>query len=361
MSDTLLDDNITIHPSFPKAVGLNSLSSEILSTQHYTTNPAIIEHFEKIPSTLLIEPFVGNGDLLKLLFENNLFPDNLTIEDVLKYDVDPKDEDTIKMDTLKNNVLVEDCYVITNPPWLAKNKMSVEMKKLYKNELVNTNDLYQIFINQLIETKVVGGVIVLPINFILGKQTCSLRKQFEEIYRYKVINILETQVFENTTSATCSIQFERKEGRKERKERKENSYPKVFLNGESIDYNILNKSIFSEFEVMNTYSICRNFRPKLPITKLRLHLLDPNICCEILEEFPTSEDKETDRAIFTVCCDCDINGKEEEIRDCFNMLLEEFRKSTHSLSLSSYREFSRKRLTFEEAIHLLEYVLEIVC
>ena len=86
----------------------------------------MIKHLHPIPEEV-VEPFVGEGDLLKLL--------NVDLNKARCYDIVlpathfPCFE---QRDTLKENVLTEDDYVITNPPYTAKNKLSSAVKSLYK-------------------------------------------------------------------------------------------------------------------------------------------------------------------------------------------------------------------------------------
>ena len=61
----------------------------------------------------IIEPFVGNGDLLKFIKNK----ENYKLE---IYDIDPKCKDVIKRDTLKNPPDYTNKFVLTNPPYLQK-------------------------------------------------------------------------------------------------------------------------------------------------------------------------------------------------------------------------------------------------
>ena len=71
-----------------------------------------------------------------------------------------------------------------------------------------------------------------------------------------------------------------------------------------------------------------------------------------------TQDKVSDRSIMRVCFTRRFNTTEEEhICELFNKHLQNIRTCTHSLVLTSYREKSRKRLTFEEAYKMLEYIV----
>ena len=67
----------------------------------------------------------------------------------------------------------------------------------------------------------------------------------------------------------------------------------------------------------------------------------------------------SDRSYMNVCVD-DVWNDEYDMKliQSFNHHLQTYRDQTYSLSLSSYREFSRKRLSFEEATRILQYAYE---
>ena len=166
--------------------------------QFYTTNYQYILSNMEIPSgtQTIIEPFVGNGDLLK-------FVDDPTKYNIEVYDIDPKYPDTIKQDTLDSPPEYKDKFILTNPPYLARNKSS--NKKIY--DKYNTNDLYKCFIISIIQNVSLGGIIIIPLNFIssIRKADIELRKLFLEIYSVKMINIFEEQVFDDTSYSVCSM------------------------------------------------------------------------------------------------------------------------------------------------------------
>lgn len=71
----------------------------------------------KIPKNIkkIIEPFVGNGDLLNFIQNKNLY-------EIICFDIDPKNTKTIKKDTIKNPPNYNKSFILTNPPYLARNK-----------------------------------------------------------------------------------------------------------------------------------------------------------------------------------------------------------------------------------------------
>jgi len=171
--------------------------------QFYTTNYEYILSNMKIPNNVktIVEPFVGNGDLLKFIKKTNY---KLEI-----YDIDPKITDTIKRDTLKNPPDYTDKFILTNPPYLARNKS--KEKDIY--EKYKCDDLYKCFITNIISNICQGGIIIIPLNFIssIRKAVIELRKNFLQKYSVKIINIFEEQVFDDTRYTVCSIYFVRKQ------------------------------------------------------------------------------------------------------------------------------------------------------
>ncbi len=171
--------------------------------QFYTTNyEYILTGFSQPPSEIrIIEPFVGNGDLLKFISNRNTF----TIE---SYDIDPKHDWVIERDTILNPPDYTNKYVITNPPYLARNKSND--KTAY--DKYDANDLYKCFLLALIAGNACGGILIIPVNFIssIRASDISLRKRFLEKYDITRINIFEEQVFNDTSYSVCSFQFVRR-------------------------------------------------------------------------------------------------------------------------------------------------------
>ena len=74
--------------------------------QFYTTNSDYILQGMEVPKDVkIIEPFCGQGDLVKWVDR-----------EVERYDIDPK-IDAITQNTLLNPPNYKDKYVITNPPY----------------------------------------------------------------------------------------------------------------------------------------------------------------------------------------------------------------------------------------------------
>ena len=183
--------------------------------QFYTTNYKQILDGLSIPDNVnyIIEPFAGSGDLLKFLTDDNERYGDIAVE---CYDIDPKQSYIKQRDTIKEPPIYKNKFVLTNPPFLARNKS--KNKTLY--DKYSVNDLYKCFIKELITNSPNGGIIIIPLNF-----WCSIRKSDIELKRafltkFKVIrvNVFEMRVFDDTTSAISCFQFMLKKN----KENKEN-------------------------------------------------------------------------------------------------------------------------------------------
>ena len=170
--------------------------------QFYTTNYDYILQNIKIPDniTTIIEPFAGNGDLL-----NFIEKDKYNIE---CFDIDRTKDFIVKQDTLLNPPSYTNKFILTNPPYLARNKS--------KNKILfdkyNTNDLYKCFIKQILTNIALGGILIIPLNFwsSIRSQDIELRKQFLEIYEIIQLNIFEERIFDDTSYTICSFLFTKK-------------------------------------------------------------------------------------------------------------------------------------------------------
>ena len=170
--------------------------------QFYTKNFSYIFEGFKVFDGIknIIEPFAGSGDLL-----NFVDRDYYNIE---CYDIDPKKDYIEERDTLLNPPDYKDKFVITNPPFLARNKC--KDKTLF--DKYGVNDLYKCFIKELVNNKCLGGIIILPLNFwcSIRKMDIKLREMFLSVYQIEKLNIFEEKVFDDTTYSICPFLFKRR-------------------------------------------------------------------------------------------------------------------------------------------------------
>jgi hypothetical protein len=339
--------------------------------QFYTTNYDHILQNLTIPETEknIIEPFAGKGHLLNFVKE-------LKVE-IQAYDIDINNisNNIIQRDTLKNPPEYSDKFILTNPPYLARNKS----KEKFLFNKYNTNDLYKCFIKQIISDVCNGGIVIIPLNFwcSIRKADIELRRDFLEKYNVIRMNIFEEQVFDDTRYTTCSFLFMKRKNTENKIEveiyRKNGSEKlTIELNSEnnySFGGHIYNlkqtKNIRVDrltFKNMNQNKEC--------ITNILLKCIDGNTEKEISnnriqmvmtsdsERYIDETPKLTARSFATLVISPQLNIKQQEkLVGMFNDYLETERKKYHSLFLTNYRENGRKRISFSLAFEIVNYLL----
>ncbi len=338
--------------------------------QFYTTNQEYILQGFKIPDNIthIIEPFAGNGDLLPFI-QSHKKKFNTEC-----YDIDPKKEFIIKRDTIKNPPNYNNKYLITNPPYLARNKS--KDKELF--DKYNVNDLYKCIIKEILTNTCLGGIFIIPLNFwsSIRKADIELRKAFLEKYDIILLNIFEEQVFNDTSYTVCSFQFELKT------KIKTNNlhimiYPsKTKIQTELNDNNnyIIGGSIYT-LPLNNTYKITRltNKNIDKTHTNILVKCIDDNMFNKIGLSFVDNPyidttPNQTARTYATLIIEphIDIN-KQKQLIDKFNKYLNLHREKFHSLFLTNYREskqtengehMARKRISFELVYSITQYILD---
>ena len=113
--------------------------------KYYSTNKELIHNINIYPyldnETLIIEPFYGDGDLLNMFeIDNKIIINDITeinpamINDKLNI-IKILNKDSLKKCLWKK--YENDIFIITNPPYKAKNKLSKELKERYAKLLTN--------------------------------------------------------------------------------------------------------------------------------------------------------------------------------------------------------------------------------
>jgi len=168
--------------------------------QYYTTNSDYILQGLSIPEGVeVIEPFVGQGDLLD--WSRRHHPTHT----ITGYDIDPK-IDAIQQDTLLHPPDYTDKFVLTNPPYLSRVSDEGRHDKTY--DRWGVGDLYKCALVSFIRGNCIGGIIVLPLNFI-SSSDWKLRKLLLERYSITRLNVYEHAVFDDTDYTVCAFEFHR--------------------------------------------------------------------------------------------------------------------------------------------------------
>jgi hypothetical protein len=331
--------------------------------QFMTTNYSYILKNMQIPKDIhtIIEPFCGNRDLLEFINDHQ----NISIE---CYDIDPKCENTIQQDTLINPPQYNDKFVLTNPPYLARNK-ATDKKPFNKYD---TNDLYKCFIVSIINDNPNGGIIIIPLNFIssIRKADIELREKFLNIFDITRINIFEEQVFDDTSYTVCSIQFELK---KHTPLIIIDIYPSMI----SIETNLMHENNFMigghiyKLPTNNKYTITRLTKQNKDQThtNILVKCIDDNSNSKIslsmvdIDKVYIDETKSLSaRTYATLVVNPPISIETQtELVERFQTYLEDERKKYNSLFLCNYREskdIARKRISFGLVYLICEYLLD---
>lgn len=316
--------------------------------QFYTTNYYYILQNCVIPKNvkIIIEPFAGNGDLLNFIENKDLY----IIE---SYDIEPKKKFIKKRDTLKNPPDYTNKFILTNPPYLARNKN--KNKELY--ELYNCNDLYKCFIKSSLDCD--GGIIIVPLNFLtsIRKSDTLLRKEFLEKFNIVHVNIFEEQVFDDTSYTVCVIQFEKG---------KTKEFPCYFYpSNKKVMLSFYKEIIGGEIYYLsqnNKYTIERATKEtkiKENITNILVKCIDDTtkINASFSEKYIDNTENLTARSYLTLVITPQINEQiQKELINNFNSFMEEYRNKYNSLFLTNYRENNRKRISFDLVFKIFNFL-----
>lgn len=338
--------------------------------QFYTTNYSYILQGLSIPKNIktIIEPFAGNGDLLEFIKKQTHIK-----QPILEcYDIEPKQDYIIKRNTISNPPDYKNKYLLTNPPYLARNKS--DEKVLF--DKYDVNDLYKCLIKELtIQKKCLGGIIIIPLNFwsSIRLGDIELRKAFLTVYSITRLNVFEEQVFDDTTYTTCAFQFIPKT-----KLTKSNNI-NIFIYPANIniiatlndDNNYLFGGDIYNLETKNKYKITRatTLNKEKLNTNILVKCIDDNknnqIGLSIVEpkaRYIDNTPNQSSRTYATLIITPEIDeNKQKQLVEKFNSYLEIHRKKYHSLFLTNYREskdIARKRISFDLVYRIVEYILD---
>jgi hypothetical protein len=350
--------------------------------QFYTTNcDYILEQISIPPDALLIEPFVGQGDLLRWSMR----------DDWEVYDIDPKCS-AICRDTLMNPPIYKDKFVITNPPFLARNKS--KDKRIFDKYKVR--DLYKAAIKSFVDGDVSGGILIVPFNFFCDTDD-SIREMFFAKYSIKKVRVFEEAVFDDTDISVCAFEFSRSK-----------------FDG-NIEFTFLPENVRKTYELKQSYGFRiagyafeKNKSSNLkwgrlligqePSTSLYLRAIDTgseqgrikmfvgsstvrkeeiledamayiqkkyrgmlsNVAIEVSDYFYDETKNSSERSFATITCNQKIED-EELVASLFNSEIEKLREKYRSVFLTNFRNstsnYVRKRISFDQAYSILDKIV----
>lgn len=319
--------------------------NDILKTQHFSEDFTLIENLISfIPNEAqLIEPFAGSGSLIKL------FP----FHNWEAYDIDPQYTNIQIRDTLISPPDYHNKWVITNPPYLAKNKATDFTIFSKYNDY---DDLYKIAIHTILEAD--GGILIVPINFLADEKSKKIREEFFNIFDICQLNFFTTQMFENTTYNVCSFAFMRKTI-----QRSVIQIPTtIFPNKTCFTLTLAQESDWRiGGEMLSNLKRCKNIFTRLTlatpnpkegyITNITINCIDKEK--EPLHFYYAEKPyygKESDRSIATFVSSVKLDIElQQKIISKANQLINEYRIECNNMCFTNYRDRNRKRIGFKEA------------
>ena len=320
------------------------MNKNIKKTQHFSTDNQLITNLiEDIPNNVpLIEPFCGTKALMQS-FPNHKWE---------YYDID----DTLVSlehcrDTLINIPNYKNKWVITNPPYLAKNKATNhDIFNLYPKY----DDLYKIAIHTILSAE--GGILIIPVNFFADEKSKLIRQEFFDNFEIIHCNIFTEQMFEYTAYNVCSFSFMRRI-------KKDNliTFPVIIFPQKEEHIITLDKQC--DWRIGGQYLKQIKNAPKL-FTRLTKDNPNPKgyitnikiICIDKTNEplhFTFDEPYyglNTDRTIATLVSSIELSLEmQEQIIKKANQLITNYRQDCFNLCFTNYRDRNRKRMGFKVA------------
>jgi hypothetical protein len=356
--------------------------------QFYTTNSDyILDGFSSPPSDVrrVVEPFAGKGDLIDWFKRATAGCGGWTGK-IEAYDIEPKRAGIRKRDTLANPPDYGDSWIITNPPYLARNKSAKDKKSVY--ELYDTNDLYKCFIasvvNQDAPSPCRGGIFIIPAGFFFSPRAMDARCRGEFMSKYRITRVryFEETVFDDTATTIVAFSFELSPVVLAEQDVEWELMPsavrKIFrmsaANGWIIGGEIYN--LAPDPDVVATPALCvrrhvegHALRANEQQTNITLNALDSGtvdggrICLTYQKDhvYPAKESSRTYATLRVSGLAAPLDEAEQmQLCEEFNELLEKKRTETWSLFLPQFREskeYARKRIPFELAYRIVMHVL----
>jgi len=333
-----------------------NLSRKQKNGQFFTTNADhILGGYEDIVrNKTVIDPFAGGKDLL-------LWAEKNGATNTVGYDLEPTSEDIIKNDSIADPPSYENMVLVTNPPYLSRNKFKGD-KHIF--DVWKQNDLYKCHLASLDVRGCEEAVIILPSNFICESSSRARKMLFETHYIVSA-KYWNEPVFEDATTGICVIHI--RKGKKPRQEfilqhvsDNENINIKLeerhsYLHGDDFFDHILRAS--GDIEIIKT-----DIGMKDPNTNIVVGLLDNGKWQSGLsynEGDPLfSKPKSFTTYQLTIPNITLTENEQKEVIEKFNKTLSYYRRKYHDLFLSNYMGPRQKILSRSFINKLLEVSLK---
>lgn len=365
-----------------------------LNGQFFTTNSDyILSGFSKyIKKKIATDPFAGNKDLIFWAKKNG-------VKKIIGFDIDKRyiDDKLVFLNDSINSVKKYD-FVITNPPYLHKNKATKEVKeKYFKGDNSLFEDLYQVSIKSILDSN--EGILIVPLNFLSAENSKKIRDIFFNKFQIISLNIFKEKVFEDTTYNVISFYYKKAEKQNDKNVVNTTIFPdkkvvRVILDkknhwqigGEFINlinstnnslgiYRLTEKHLTSgkkkvklahnNIKDIKTYQVNESIERLLKNNILFLRAIDSKngkkIQLEDIRDYDVNGlvGKNTSRnmAYLLIRDGLDINTQ-KKIITYFNKELKQNRERYLSLFLTNFRDNNRKRISFDFAYKLINYIYE---
>ena len=320
-------------------------------------------------ATRIVEPFAGQGDLLTWLQQQ--FPTHtLPLE---SYDIEPKRADIQQRDTLLNPPDYTGAWVLTNPPYLARNKSTA--KAVF--DMYDTNDLYKCFMLSLAGASAAGGILIIPAGFFLSPRDLDVRCRATFLSKYPLLAVryFEEDVFPDTSTTVVAVAFGPAAAAPMTEQtvpwtlypsKQERTFTLRAADGWIIGGDIYTLPIPTSIQVRRWVEGATTLREGEQLTELTLCALDSGAAAGRIKleyrvgyRYPA---KDTSRSYATLC----LQGRtltpteQQQIADRFNAFVEQKRSDTWSLFLPQYREskeYARKRMPFDLAYRIVAHLI----
>jgi hypothetical protein len=361
--------------------------------QFFTTNSDyILQGLESyIKGKEVVDPFAGGSDLI-------LWSKKHGAKNTKGYDIDEKYTDNKKVflnDSINNPLKYK--FVLTNPPYLHKNK--ADQKTKVKFFTPQFEDLYQISLNSIMDSE--EGIVIVPINFLSAENSKKIRNIFFSKFEIIKINYFKQQVFPDTTYNVMTFYYKRKS------DILKNEFhikTHIFPDNEVITINIKQKYdwtiggealgvIKNQKNILGVYRLTKDEllgedkkieieaafnhtknREKMKVSKELYDQIKSNIILLKAIDTGTEKGKIALENIKNYDLDCLVSKpssrnmiylifkdpipiqEQEKLILLFNKELNKMREEYLSLFLTNFRDNDRKRVSFDFAYKFLNYL-----
>ncbi|MFH0907045.1 MAG: hypothetical protein ABIC36_00485 [bacterium] len=362
--------------------------------QFFTTNSEYIfqglEEFVK--NKEITDPFAGNQDLFSWAKKNKC-------KKIIGFDCDKNYTDDKKVfynDSINNPKKYK--FVLTNPPYLHKNKADKKTKDNFFSGIHSSfEDLYQISIYSILDSE--EGILIVPLNFLCAENSKKIRNLFFEKFKIVKLNVFSQQVFDDTTYNVVSFYYKKKKDFEDKNKISATIFPenkkiKFIIErkfGWQLGGNFINqvknaKNYLEIFRLTEDFLKSGNYEAKMAlqnIKEIKNFNIDENIKSVLernilflraidskngkkiqLEDIRKYDilglvGKNTSRNMAHIIFGQKIPIKEQEkLMQEFNQELNRNRKKYFSFFLTNFRDNGRKRISFDFVYKFLNYLYE---